>query len=121
MITVVKSAGVPPSGALLSLSKAVFSSGVFSPSLIAALSFSMIGCGVCAGANSPVQLVETKSANPLSTMVGTSGSCGMRFGVVTASARSAPAWIRGNSTLEFSKVICTLPARRSVIDGPPPL
>jgi hypothetical protein len=39
LITVVKSAGVPPSGALLSRSSAAFSSGVFSPSLIAALSF----------------------------------------------------------------------------------
>ena len=54
-------------------------------------------------------------------MVGTSGNCGMRFGVVTASARSRPAWMSGNSTLVPSKVICTLPATTSLIDGPPPL
>ncbi len=81
----------------------------------------MIGCGVCAGASKPVQATVTKFGKPLSIIVGTSGNCGIRFCVVTASARNLPAWISGNSTLVVSKVICTLPAIRSVIEGAPPL
>src|SRR5262245_49938420 len=42
-----------------------------SPSLIAALSFSITAAGVPAGAMTPVQNVMMKSAMPLSTMVGT--------------------------------------------------
>ena len=83
----VKSAGVPPSGSTLILAKAPCNSGVFRPALIAALSLPTTACGVCAGARSPVQATVTKSGKPLSIMVGTSGNCGMRFCVVTASGR----------------------------------
>src|SRR6516164_3684562 len=52
--------------------------------------------------------------------VGRSGSSGMRLELVVASARSLPLWISGNSTLVSSKVICTWPATRSLMEGPLP-
>ena len=60
LICAVKSAGVPPSGSMVSLAKASNSCGFLRPSLIVALSLATIGGGVCAGANSPVQAVVTK-------------------------------------------------------------
>jgi len=72
---------------LLSLPSADLSSADFRPSLIWRLSLSITPRGVCAGASSPVQLVEMKPAKPLSTMVGRSGSSAMRLELVVASAR----------------------------------
>jgi hypothetical protein len=45
-ICAMSSAGVPPSGSMLSFAKASRSSGFSRPSLIAALSLAMIGAGV---------------------------------------------------------------------------
>ena len=116
-----ESCGVPPIGALLSLVERFAVPASLSPSLIAALSLAMIGCGVCAGANNPVQAVVTKSGNPLSTMVGTSGNSGMRFGRRDRE-RAQPAGLdQRQQHAGASNVICTLPATTSLIDGPPPL
>src|SRR5215470_5535124 len=116
LIRLVKSCGVPPSGSELSLASAALNSGVRTVSLISALSLAMISGGVLAGASSPVQLVDEKPGKPLSIMVGTSGSSRTRFGLVTASARSFPAWISGSSTLVPSNVKSICPATTSLID-----
>src|SRR5712671_3373228 len=55
----------------------------------------MTGAGVPAGATTPDQKVRMKSAIPLSTMVGTSGSCGWRCGLETASALTFPSRMSG--------------------------
>src|SRR5262249_1514467 len=65
LIVAVNACGVPPRGSLLSLASAAMNSGDFTPSLIWALSSSITSFGVCAGANKPVQLVDTKPGKPL--------------------------------------------------------
>ena len=61
-----------------------------------------------------------KSGKPLSIMVGASGSSGLRWVLVTASARSWPALISGSRTEMPSKVNGMWPPTTSWIEGPPP-
>src|SRR2546423_13501303 len=73
------SCGVPPSASEPNLDNVALMSGDFRASLIAALSLATMGSGVPAGATSPFQVTTRKSGNPLSTIVGTSASSGMRL------------------------------------------
>ncbi len=82
-------------------------SAVCSAALTAPLSLAITSGGVPAGANRPVQALVAKSGKPLSIIVGTSGSSGLRCALVTASARSCPVLISGSSTEMPSKVYCT--------------
>ncbi len=52
--------------------------------------FFTTSAGVPAGAQTPNQSGESAFATPPSPVVGTSGSCELRFGVLTASGRSLP-------------------------------
>src|SRR6185436_19871977 len=56
-----------------------------------------MGAGVAVGAHNPYQEVTSKPGSVVSCMVGTSGSCDMRFRLVTASARTRPDWIAGST------------------------
>jgi hypothetical protein len=72
-------------------------------SLIARLSALMIGVGVLAGASIPCHKVSDSSDRPLSVMVGTSGSCGLRVALVIASALSLPSRISGRMVAAVPK------------------
>ena len=82
--------------------------------------FSTISRGVAAGASRPIQLIESKPGTAASASAGTSGKALTRLLLVTASARSLPAlmWPLASSTVMND--ICTWPASRSWIAGPPP-
>ena len=53
--------------------------------------------GVPAGANIPNQAICSAAGSPASATVGTSGSAGMRFGVVTAITRTRPSFTIGTA------------------------
>ena len=53
--------------------------------------------GVPAGANIANQAICSAAGSPASATVGTSGSAGMRFGVVTAIARTRPSFTIGTA------------------------
>ena len=72
---------------------AAFMSAVASSLLISALTVVTTAAGVPAGANTPYQVLTSKSLKPDSATVGTSGSDELRLAEVTASGRSLPALI----------------------------
>src|ERR1019366_10770754 len=65
--------------------------------LISLLSLSRTGAGVPAGASIPIHKVNDSSGRLLSIIVGIAGRSGLRFGLVTASALSLPAWRSGKT------------------------
>ena len=73
----------------------------------------MIGPGVPAGAIRPYQAVASKPGNPVSARVGSSGIADVRFGDVTASARSLPLCICGSTTAVLGNAMVMRPASRS--------
>jgi hypothetical protein len=84
---------------------------------MAACSFSTIGFGVAAGANSICHDTASKpGALAASANGGMSGSDGIRVEADTASARSLPSRISGNDAPVSAKPSCTWPAMMSVID-----
>ena len=90
--------------------------------MISALSRATIGFGV-AGRHQhavPRERLEARDS-PLSAIVGRSGSSGKRFAVVTAIARSLPAWICGCSGCITAKIICVSPWIVDVTAGGEPL
>ena len=66
------------------------SSGSRSTSFNVALSLLTIGAGVPGGAEIAFHVSEIRPGKPSSTVVGASGSSGMRFVVVTARMRALP-------------------------------
>ena len=101
------SCGVPGRvWAAMVLSRAWMSAD-FTPALIAALSLSTISGGVPAGAMTPHQESATKSVNPLSIMVGTSGRSGRRARMATPSGRMLP-------SRRWDSVIAALSKPRSI-------
>ena len=70
----------------------------------------------------PISAVHDVIAYPGSTsaMVGTSGSSGMRFGEVTATALTWPPRTLGNEPGRLSNSRSTRPPSRSVNAGPAP-
>src|SRR6185503_21263129 len=83
-----KSAGVPALTSAPSRTSVLCMSPARNSALIAALSLSMTDCGVLTGATTPLQDTEAKFLKPLSSSVGTSGICGNRVRLVTASGRT---------------------------------
>src|SRR5215203_2909670 len=81
--------------------------------LRAACSRWTISLGVFAGAYTAVHPDDLKSCTPEACMVGTSGSTERRSRVVTARARSAPAFMCGSRVETLSHVTSTRPAMRS--------
>src|SRR5207253_8074722 len=77
--------------------------------------------GVPAGAKTPCQDPTSNPATPDSASVGTSGATDERLAVVTASARSLPAFASGHAVVILSKVIATRPPTTSCSAGGLPL
>src|SRR6185437_3243112 len=67
------------------------------------------GCGSPAGAPKPSQVSTTKSLNPDSIMVGSSGNWSIRLALVTASALSLPERIRPTTVGVLNMPIWTSP------------
>ena len=65
----------------------------------------MIASGVWAGTSIPNIVSDSWLGKPASAKVGTSGSAGARFGVVTASARSIPSLTCGTAGVSAVKAI----------------
>ena len=63
----------------------------------------MMAAGVPAGASRPYQASSVNPGFIASAMVGTSGNCALRFGPVTASARSLPALTCGSAICSAGK------------------
>ena len=80
-----------------------------------------ISFGMPAGPTKQYQLFAAKPGTPASAMVGTSGMPAWRASVVTPSTLSLPALTCGSADGGLAKLICTWPAIRSAMDGPPPL
>ena len=81
---------------------------------ISLLSVSTISRGVRAGAANPNHPDASNPGSAASAMVGKSGNCAERFAVVTASARSRPAFTCGNAVGIASNIACTCPAMMSM-------
>ena len=67
------------------------------------------------------QALISKSFKPASIIVGTSGASGERFGLVTASAFSLPAFTCGSAVVIVSNMIGTWSPRMSFSAGALPL
>ena len=80
-----------------------------------------IGAGVPAGASKPNQAVMSKPANPLSAIVGSSGAVGQRWGDVTASAFTLPAFALAEALAMLSNMNCSRPPSRSTCAAAVPL
>src|ERR1019366_2172177 len=89
------SCGEPVCAMALKRAKPAFASAEARLSFIERLGLGTDSGGVPAGATTPVQASTVKSAKPLSTRVGTSGSSGQRSARATASGRTLPSWISG--------------------------
>ena len=86
----------------------------------AASSLASTGAGRAAGPYNAIMLTISKPGMPSSATVGSSGSIGLRAGVVTARPFSWPARICGSRLAMPSTRVSTLPAIMSVITGPAP-
>ena len=82
-----------------------------------ASSFLTIGIGVPAGAINASQVPPMTSGTPASARVGTSGSSGMRVGMVTASARRLPAGTCGTTAGVSTNPKAVCPLSRLVTDS----
>src|SRR5262249_62390340 len=100
-----RSLGEPTSGLALSLARIASISLVLIIALISVLSLLIIDVGVPAGANKADQKVAFNFGQPLSTVVGTFGSCGLRASSATASALGFPASRCGNIKWQVTKDI----------------
>ena len=86
------------------------------------LSFAMISPGVAAGARTPNHgFISNPQRVPPRCMVGTLGSDGERWRLVTPSARSLPEARCGATVAIGMNPIGTWPATRSVVAGALPL
>ena len=82
---------------------------------------STIGAGTPFGAIRPCQRMTSNPGTPDSAMVGTSGSAGRRFALVTAMARSRPDFTCGSAVAVLLKKMSVWPEIVSVSAGPVPL
>src|SRR6266568_4537484 len=78
------------------------------------LSSVMISAGVPAGAKMPAQESLSNPVTPASSSVGNSGTSVERLILVTASARSEPAFTCGNPVVRSANIIDTRPARAAL-------
>src|SRR5262249_57384531 len=97
------------------------SRGAFSPSLSAQWSLSITAAGVRTGASNPNHRYDGNPPNPLSPIVGTSGSSDHRTSLVTASARRRPSLMRGRRTALEVMPIWIWPPSKSATAGAAPL
>src|SRR5262245_1521480 len=72
------------------------------------------------GANSALNVPETKPGKPDSIMVGTSGSENQRSAPVTASAVNLPSLISGSTGASATDPSSTVPSSTAMVAGPPP-
>ena len=115
-----KASGVPATVWAPWASSDSFTAGSSSACRMAALSLSMIGAGVPAGAKTPSQAATSKPGTPDSAMVGYSGAVGKRCAVVTARPRTLPPFTSGNALGITSIIICTCPPITSAAASAPP-
>src|SRR6478752_5300356 len=101
------SAGVEPFGVAPSSSNRDLTGGWASAALVSALIFAMTLGGVLAGTKKPNHDDTSKPGTPASAIVGRSGTTEMRSLVVTASARTLPAFTCGRIDGMLSKVTST--------------
>jgi hypothetical protein len=88
---------------------------------ISAFNRSTISRGVPAGASTACQVDTSKPGNALSASVGNSGAIADRRAVVTANARSLPAFTCVITSEMLANITCDCPPSRSVTAGGPPL
>ena len=86
-----------------------------------ALSVSMIGRGVRAGASIPSTAAELKPGTPASAIVGRSGADGERRALAIPSARSRPLSIWGFTVSALPNTAATSPVMVPINAGPAPL
>ena len=84
------------------------------------LSSAITSGGVAPGATSICQDADSKPGT-VSATAGTSGAAGLRFAVVTASARTVPCLMNGSVEVVSPNSTWMLPAIRSFIAGGVPL
>ena len=94
--------------------------GAATAAWVSALALRMMSGGVFAGAKSAYHEDTSNPGTPDSAMVGNSGIAGMRFALVTASARSLPALMSGITAPMLLNITSTLPGTRSWSAGPAP-
>src|SRR3990172_12554499 len=114
------SAEVPPPASRELVESQLAISGVRKASCVAAEILLAMAGGVPGGANMPNQFVETKPGK-VSETVGRSGSKGLRFSLLMASARSLPERMYGRAEPKLMNIISTWPLTRSVRAGALPL
>src|SRR5262249_651972 len=79
------------------------------------------GPGVCAGASRPYQVEASYPGTADSAMVGSSGSAGERFALVTAIATTLRDFTCAIAAGMVANYSCTWPESTSTIGGPAPL
>src|SRR5207237_1705942 len=89
-----------------------FAARPISPAILLTMFF-----GVPAGAKSPFQVNTLNPGNPDSAIVGTSGICGARLSLDTASRRTEPLAACGIASEMFENMVCRCPATTSVKAG----
>src|SRR5258705_39601 len=112
--------GVEPFGVVPTSSNRDLTGGWASAALVSALIFAMTLGGVLAGTKKPNHDDTSKPGTPASAIVGRSGTTEMRSLVVTASARTLPAFTCGRIEGMLSKITSTRPGMRSLIASAPP-
>src|ERR1700736_4420830 len=115
-----RSARVEPFGLAPSSSNRDFTDAWTSAALVSTLILAMTSFDVFAGTKKPNHENTSKPGTPDSAMVGISGTTATRSLVVTASARSEPAFACGRIEGMLSKMTSTRPGMRSLIAGAPP-
>src|SRR5262245_20752981 len=113
--------GVPGAESSPVLNRKSLMSGARSAADSSLLRRLMMGRGVPAATRKAFQLLASNPFKPASETVGTSGTRADRFAVVTASARVLPELMCEIELAAVAKISWMLPARRSIIAGPPPL
>src|SRR6185437_8932278 len=86
-----------------------------------AFHFAMTSVGVPAGASRPNHVEMSNPGSPASAIVGRSGASFERAAVVTASARSFPAFTWLTALARLSNISCVSPASSACIAGAAPL
>ena len=123
-ISLAKSSGVPPTSSKpCALSIVLHDVGILQDRVdLGVEPLRRSACGVAGGAPARRSRRAPRSPDsPTSAIVGRSGSSGKRFAVVTASARSLPAWICACSGCMTANIICVSPWIVAVTAGGEPL
>src|ERR1700730_2429011 len=117
LIMAANSSGVLPSGLAPAPLSRPAKSGSSVARLISPAILSTMSRGVPAGATRPFHVTTLKPGKPDSATVGTSGICGSRCAVDTASRRIAPEATCGRASDTFENMVLRCPAMTSFMAG----